>query len=143
MNAHTDIRAVFLDMDGTLLSHRTNRIPDSAIAAIEQLRRKGILVFIATGRHIQELKWLKLEDLPVDGWITVNGAYCYNNDKAYYREPLDPKDVETLVKEIGKDPFPCMFLDESEIFINMDDEEVRKCQDAIHTPMPNFPLAPE
>ena len=132
------IRAVFLDLDGTVFSYTSGTIPSSAEKAIAALRTKGILVFIATGRHIQELKWLKLDDFPVDGWITVNGAYCYNNKGMYYSKPIDAADIRTLVVALSADPFPCMFLTDTEIFINMDDARVRASQVKIHTPMPDI-----
>lgn len=138
MQADRKIKAVFLDMDGTVFSHRSGSVPAGAEAAIACLRKQGILVFIATGRHIQELKWLHLDDFPVDGWITVNGAYCYNKDGAYYREPISREDISLLVGILQQDPFPCMFLEGEEIFINMDDETVRRSQEAIHTPMPQI-----
>lgn len=138
MNAaqKSKIRAVFLDLDGTVYSHRTDGIPTSADHAAAALREKGILVFIATGRHVQELKWMHLDDYPADGWITVNGAYCYNNKGTYYSEPIDRGDIRILCEALQEDPFPCMFLEAEKIFINIDDERVRKSQESIHTPMP-------
>ena len=53
------IKAVFFDIDGTLLSHSTNSVPASARRALEELREKGILTFIATGRHLPELRKLR------------------------------------------------------------------------------------
>ena len=35
------IKAVFFDIDGTLLSHKTNSVPASAVRALETLREKG------------------------------------------------------------------------------------------------------
>ena len=43
-------KALFFDIDGTLVSFQTHRIPDSTLDAIEQARRKGAKVFISTGR---------------------------------------------------------------------------------------------
>lgn len=42
------IKAVFFDIDGTLVSFDTHRIPESAEKAIVALRAKGIKVFIAS-----------------------------------------------------------------------------------------------
>ena len=40
---------------------------------------KRILVFIATGRHVLEIEEEKLiEGLSFDGYVTLNGHYCYN-----------------------------------------------------------------
>ena len=55
------IKAVFLDIDGTLLSNTTGQIPKSAGEAIDSMRMNGVKVFTATGRHMSEIR-----DLPVD-----------------------------------------------------------------------------
>ena len=73
------IKAVFFDVDGTLLSHKTNSVPDSARRALEALREKGILTFLATGRHISMLQRMQpLEGLRFDGIVSLNGQYCRN-----------------------------------------------------------------
>jgi predicted HAD superfamily phosphohydrolase YqeG len=43
-------KALFFDIDGTLVSFNTHRIPQSTIEAIETAHTKGIKIFIATGR---------------------------------------------------------------------------------------------
>ena len=47
------IKAVFFDVDGTLVSHKTKSVPQSAVNAVNVLREKGIKVFLSTGRHIR------------------------------------------------------------------------------------------
>ena len=42
------IKAVFFDIDGTLVSFKTHKLPDSTVRALDLLREKGIKVFIAT-----------------------------------------------------------------------------------------------
>ena len=64
------IKAIFFDIDGTLLSHRTRTIPQSTQIALKRLRERGIYTFIATGRHISEMKDLPLDNLEFDGYIT-------------------------------------------------------------------------
>ena len=44
------IKALFFDIDGTLVSFQTHRIPDSTVQAIRQAKELGIKVFISTGR---------------------------------------------------------------------------------------------
>lgn len=39
----SDKNILFFDIDGTLLSHTTHSIPESAIIAIKKLKRKAIL----------------------------------------------------------------------------------------------------
>ena len=71
------VKAVFFDIDGTLLDHgRGGVMPDSTKRSLHVLRDKGVKLFVATGRprvmlsHIEQL-------FPFDGWVTLNGQYCY------------------------------------------------------------------
>ena len=50
------IKAIFFDIDGTLLSHNTYSVPESTKEALRLLKEKGILTFIATGRHLSEMR---------------------------------------------------------------------------------------
>ena len=45
------VRAVFFDIDGTLVSFKTHRMPESTRKALEALRGQGMKLFISTGRH--------------------------------------------------------------------------------------------
>ena len=132
-----NIRAVFIDMDNTLYSHRTGMIPLSAFKAVRMMREKGIRVFCATGRHVRELEGMGI-DIKLDGWITVNGAYCFTEQGPYYREPLLREDLMILQDELQKDPFPVIFLGENEMYMNMYDERVAKELGSIHTAMPGI-----
>ena len=71
------MKILFLDIDGTVLSHTTGRIPNDAVEQIKRIRHQGILVFGCTGRHKLELAKLPLENFVVDGWITMNGSMNY------------------------------------------------------------------
>ena len=68
------IKAVFFDIDGTLVSFQTHQVPESTVEAIKQLRDRGIKVFIATGRLLKYTE--VVSHIEVDGYITVNGGYC-------------------------------------------------------------------
>ena len=75
-------KALFFDIDGTLVSFTTHRIPASAIEALEAAKAKGMRIFIATGRPrviINNLAALQERGL-IDGYITMNGAYCFVDD---------------------------------------------------------------
>ena len=41
-------KALFFDIDGTLVSFETHRIPPSTIEALEAAHAKGLKIFIAT-----------------------------------------------------------------------------------------------
>ena len=61
------IKAVFFDIDGTLLDHSAHAVPESTIRAVEALREKGILTFTATGRHVTQMDTLPLGGMTFDG----------------------------------------------------------------------------
>lgn len=112
------IKAVFFDIDGTLVSFQTHRIPDSAKKAIRRLREKGIKVFIATGRHWRVIN--NLDGLEFDGYVTLNGSCCYvGKDKLVYKRTIPGEDIRHLLElEQGPESFPCIFVQENGMFIN-------------------------
>ena len=131
------IKAVFFDIDGTLLSHKTNSVPASAVRALETLREKGILTFIATGRHLPELKKLHaLDGLHFDGAVSLNGQYCCNDEGVIYHCPIDSRDIATLLDFLKENPYPCILVEEDQMYINFHNARVEKVQSMIHSEMP-------
>lgn len=66
-------RAVFLDVDGTLVDD-WGRVPDSARAAVRAARDRGHLVFLCTGRSLIGL-WPEILDVGFDGLVAAAGGY--------------------------------------------------------------------
>lgn len=71
-----DVKAIFLDMDGTLL-HENNQVSLYTKEIIDQLRTNGYKVFLATGRSHDEIHFLVPEHFEVDGIISSNGTWAY------------------------------------------------------------------
>ena len=132
------IKAVFFDVDGTLISHKTSSIPTSALKALQMLKEKGILIFLATGRHKLELDDLPVGNIEFDGYVTLNGQYCYNGEGVIHSMPVPKSNLENVVREMEINPFPCEFVEADRIYINYVDEIVEKAQDAINTPIPEI-----
>ena len=63
------VKAIFFDIDGTLVSFKNHQIPKSTFDALYKLKEKGIKLFIATGRGKDGLD--VLNDFPFDGYITL------------------------------------------------------------------------
>ena len=81
MNNRT--KALFYDIDGTLLSEKTGRVPESAVQALKEARAKGHLVFINTGRvyaHLGEIKKL----VEADGYLCGCGTYILAEGRVMY-----------------------------------------------------------
>lgn len=46
------IKAAFFDIDGTLISFKTHKVPQSTISALTKAKQNGIKIFISTGRPV-------------------------------------------------------------------------------------------
>lgn len=131
------IRAIFFDMDGTLVSFRTHKIPDSAKSALLRAKKEDILLFAATGRHplaVKNSEWL--DDLGFSGHVTLNGQYCIAGDTVVYQNPIDIYDLQKLHELLKKTPFPCMICEADRIYINRPDALITAVHEEIETPIP-------
>jgi len=90
-------KAIFLDMDGTILNHE-NQVSIHTKEVIEQLRNKGIFVFIATGRAIDEIEGLVPKGFQVDGVVTSNGMAGYVGKKVIFKHTLSLNLVKEIIK---------------------------------------------
>ena len=131
------IKAAFFDIDGTLLSHVTNSVPASAKQALAELRRRGILVFFATGRDISVLRQMKpLQDVVFDGAITLNGQYCFDQKGVIYANPIHKDDIAALLAHLEQHPIPCGFIEADRMYMNYHSERVERVHAAIHSAPP-------
>lgn len=122
------IKAVFIDIDGTLVSFKTHEVPLSAQKAITELRQNGVKVFIATGRHILSIP--DLGNLSFDGYITINGGLCLSGDKkTVYKHCIPKSNIESMIKLQDTVPFPCLVMDDEGLFINFVNEIVDEVQE--------------
>ena len=100
------IKIIFFDIDDTLRNSKTGFVPSTIQTIFQQLREKGILTGIATGRGIfgvvPEIKALK-----PDFFVTLNGAYIEDKKgNVIYSNKIAKDKVEeyiTWTKEVGID----------------------------------------
>ena len=122
------IKALFFDIDGTLVSFNTHAIPPTTIEAIAAAKAKGIRIFIATGRPaviINNLSALQDRGL-IDGYITMNGGYCFVGKEVIYKSAIPATDVQTMARISSEQNFPCIFVGEHDICVCQPDEMVKK-----------------
>ena len=94
----TKPKAIFLDMDGTILNHY-NKVTRFTKQIIDELRDKGIYVFIATGRAVDEINDLVPDGFQVDGIISSNGMAGYVGGKVIFEHSLPLELVETIIEK--------------------------------------------
>ena len=129
------IKAIFFDIDGTLISFRTHTVPESTRKALKQLREQGIKLFIATGRP--KLLINNLSDLEFDGYVTLNGAYCFTADhQDIYKGSIPHSDIKQLVAYSKTHNYPFVFVHDNEWFITHVNTDVEEISRLIAIPVP-------
>lgn len=97
------IKALFFDLDGTLLNSE-KKIPLSAKAALKACREKGIRVYLASARspRLQEtLGWGEEEFSLFDGGIYSNGGYVEAAGRKKYAF-IDADAVQKCVEAVSR-----------------------------------------
>jgi Cof subfamily protein (haloacid dehalogenase superfamily) len=111
------IKAIFFDIDGTLIDPKTGKIPASTKDALEQLHQKGILLFLATGRP-KAMADPFLQQCPFDGCLSMTGQYCYDRSgKILHANPIEKDQIQQLFQILEKDPFPCLIVEGEDSFM--------------------------
>lgn len=113
------IKAVFFDIDGTLISFHTHRIPEATKQALNRMRERGVKVFIASGRPPVQMKFLKdLVDFEFDGYVVMNGQYCYDAQGVYHREAIPTRSLQALLPYLEETGLSCSFVELDYVYIN-------------------------
>ncbi len=121
------IKAVFFDIDGTLVSFKTHKISESSNKTIKYLKEKGIKIFIASGRTLFQID--NLDDLEFDGYITMNECSCFINDNGNIEEisstSFDKNDLLSLNDYLKTDRFLCTVITSDNMFINYSNDIIK------------------
>ncbi|MFC5872710.1 hypothetical protein SAMN05443633_10913 [Chryseobacterium arachidis] len=129
------IKAVFFDIDGTLISFKTGTIPDSTQHSIKRLREKGIKVIVATGRSINSLTHISHIDF--DGFITFNGGYCATTEgEILSKTTIDSKDIQALIHYAEEFPLSYSLMYDHKVEINDATPEVVGMYAHVNLPVP-------
>ena len=119
------IKAAFFDIDGTLFSHNSNRVPQSTSDAIRALREKGIITVICTGRHTSEVVKLELDGLIFGGRII----------KAF---PFKKEDLKNIDDLFNQKKISIMAVEEDDVYMNTVTKETEEANKAVAIPVPKL-----
>lgn len=129
------VKAIFFDIDGTLVSFQTHAVSPAVLQALHTLRARGVKLFISTGRHRTMLSYIQ-SVFAFDGYVTLNGQYCFCGDRVLHRNPLSRQAVEELVDAARSGAFPCIFLEGEEIYMNYANDATDQFMEELCLPMP-------
>lgn len=129
------VKAVFFDIDGTLLSFKTHAVAQSTMLAIAQLKEKGIKVILSTGRSINSIDAVK--HLNFDGFITFNGGYCVTKEnEVLLKRTIDANDISAVLAYAKSKPLTFSFMSEQEITIHNPSPEIAQMYQLLNLPVP-------
>ncbi|MGE7638800.1 HAD family hydrolase [Peribacillus frigoritolerans] len=92
--------AIVLDLDGTTLNER-NTVNETLVQYIGELRESGKLIFIATGRTLEEVRDVLPAGMEADGMVTANGMSVFIGEEQIVEHALSTELVEELVAKAG------------------------------------------
>ena len=90
-----EVKAVFFDIDGTLVNDRKS-VLKSTKEAIKIVKDQGVLVGVATGRGPFFVKDL-MDDLDLDFAVTYNGQYIFNKERVLFASPIDKRSLRQII----------------------------------------------
>lgn len=126
------IKAIFFDIDGTLVSFNSHKIPDSTLKALDIFRENNIKLFISTGRRFESIN--NLGDYPFDGYVTVNGAITWLNGKIIDRHPILREDSDRFLCYCHDNKIPVAVVLENALYLNIENEDTEEIFRLINFP---------
>ena len=118
------IKILFFDIDGTLLELGQKEMHQELIIALNEVKKKGIKIFLATGRPPFVVP--TFHGIEFDGVLSFNGSYCYTNNELIYKNPMDKKDIQTFVDNAKKLNKAVALAGINKMGCNFDDEILEK-----------------
>ena len=128
-----NIKAIFFDIDGTIRSFKTKTIPENTANTLRKLKEKGIKIFIATGRAPFHTTFLNdLLDFKFDGYITINGQYCYlESGEVLNDKILSKEDIKNVLPYFKENKIACDFALLDGAFMNLKNSRVKWLEDEL------------
>ena len=130
------IKAIFFDIDGTLVSFKTHEISKTTLEALYALREKGVKLFIASGRHLLIMD--NLSGFPFDGYVCMNGSLVFDRGKVIYSHPLDQADAASVIDLAETGQIPCVLFSEKNVAMNCRTERTEQLFRMIRLPEPEY-----
>lgn len=121
---NTMIKALFFDIDGTLVSFKTHKIPQSAVDALNEAKAQGIKIYISTGRPLPFINNLGQIEHLIDGYITTTGALCIVGKDRFNCHEIDKASVKKILESANAWNKSAVVVGATHIAIVNDSEEM-------------------
>ena len=94
-------KLIFLDLDGTIIDHKNNEVPQSTVEAIKSLQSNGHVVAIATGRPPSLFYGID-KMLNINTFIAANGRFVQHNERVLLHDYIDINLVKRFVLDMNQ-----------------------------------------
>lgn len=125
-------KLLFFDIDGTLLTEGTGRIPESTRKAVQMAREEGHLLFVNTGRTRSSLP-RKVTSLGFDGYVCGCGTNIFLGDQELLSARLSNALCTEVAETVRKYKVPVFYEAADAIYFDYEipDEDgwVKRAQD--------------
>lgn len=112
-------KALFFDIDGTIVSDITGKIPDSTINAISQAKANGHFTFINTGRTYCNIPKI-LQQVDFDGYLCGCGTYLVCQDKLLFSTSISNQRLIELTALLNQYYIDAVFEGSEDIYFKKD-----------------------
>lgn len=134
-----DKKIVFFDVDGTIFNNRTKKIPKSTIESIKNLKEKGVITAIATGRSVLMLSPLLDDIIPhIDAFVAINGQHVIFKNNVIYDNPLDKDMVEAILNRCDELDIDYVLMSDNKYTASSHCNEVKEIIDLMDLPLPEI-----
>ena len=132
------IKAIFFDIDGTLL-YGNKGVPGKEIEDLRKLKEKGIKIVVCTGRAIGDVKPLHLDEYGFDAYIALNGQTIF--DASYnliYENLFDKDDLKKLIDIFNSKNIVVGLSGEDGLYVNYVDDKLIKENGVLNIVVPRI-----
>lgn len=95
-----NIKIIFFDVDGTLIDMDRKKISDRMIDTLRELKKRDIILCIASGRSPIALPYF--DEVEFDVFLTFNGSYCFNKIDSIHKNPIPMGDISRIIENSNK-----------------------------------------
>lgn len=132
-------KAVFFDVDGTLIPLGSKTVPQSTLNAISKLKAKGIFAVVATGRQIDSYSKLPVNSIDFDAYIVANGTMLLDKNRKFIDGmPMEKENLRQIINLLDEEKIAYALTTLEGRYINFIDETVIKTHNQVHTKPPKI-----
>lgn len=119
-------RAILVDVDGTLTCAQRKQPSARVIGALEDLRRRGVTVMLATGRTLKACRSEVMGGFVPDYYVCINGTLIAAGDgRVVFHHPMNREQFDTILTLADQEGCPMGFAFPESYYMYVKDEVYR------------------